>query len=35
MIVLLAVALMIVGTGLLTGAVGTIEAIERIHRQIG
>ncbi|MGN6423338.1 MAG: response regulator transcription factor [Asticcacaulis sp.] len=34
-IVLLAVALMIVGTGLLTGAVGTIEAIERIHRQIG
>jgi DNA-binding CsgD family transcriptional regulator len=34
-ILLLAVALMIVGTGLLTGAVGTIEAIERIHRQIG
>jgi hypothetical protein len=33
--VLLAVALMIVGTGLLTGAVGTMEAVERLHHQMG
>jgi len=31
----LALGLMILGTGLLTGAVGTMEAVQRLHRQIG